>query len=120
MSSDDTHEKSLPATGLSGRGRLLRSLLASRMRLRLHVPVLSRSECPCPKAITGPNGWDPNKHWMVRDIVIRSVNGVYVLAVRFKSIKQDRRIERPEARFVANSPPSRALTRLRASLLQQP
>ena len=26
------------------------------------------------------------------------VSGVYVLAVRFKSIKQDRRIERPEAR----------------------
>ena len=60
--------------------------------------TFSRSEGPCPKAFTGPNGWDPNKHWMVRDIVIRSVNGVYVLAVRFKSIKQDRRIERPEAR----------------------
>jgi hypothetical protein len=60
--------------------------------------TFSRSECPCPKAFTGPNGWDPNKHWMVRDIVIRSVSGIYVLAVRFKSIKQDRRIERPEAR----------------------
>ena len=60
--------------------------------------TFSRSECPCPKAFTGSNGWDVNKHWTVRDIVIRSVNGVYVLAVRFKSIKQDRRIERPEAR----------------------
>jgi hypothetical protein len=60
--------------------------------------TFSRSECPCPKAFTGPHGWDPNKHWMVRDIVIRCVSGVYVLAVRFKSIKQDRRIERPEAR----------------------
>ena len=54
-------------------------------------------ECPCPKAFTGPHGWGPNKHWMVRDIVIRCVSGVcvsgvYVLAVRFKSIKQDRRI----------------------------
>ena len=54
--------------------------------------TFSRSECPCPKAFTGPHGWGPNKHWMVRDIVIRCVSGVYVLAVRFKSIKQDRRI----------------------------
>ena len=60
--------------------------------------TFSRSECPCPKAFTGPHGWDVNKHWTVRDIVIRCVSGVYVLAVRFKSIKQDRRIERPEAR----------------------
>ena len=59
--------------------------------------TFSRSECPCPKTFTGPHSWDPNKHWMVRDIVIRCVSGVYVLAVRFKSIKQDRRIERPEA-----------------------
>ena len=60
--------------------------------------TFSRSECPCPKTFTGPHAWDANKHWMVRDIVIRCVSGVYVLAVRFKSIKQDRRIERPEAR----------------------
>ena len=60
--------------------------------------TFSRSECPCPKAFTGPNAWDASKHWTVRDIVIRCVSGVYVLAVRFKSIKQDRRIERPEAR----------------------
>ena len=60
--------------------------------------TFSRSECPCPKAFTGKNAWDDSKHWMVRDIVIRCVSGVYVLAVRFKSIKQDRRIERPEAR----------------------
>ena len=38
---------------------------------------------------------------MVRDIVIRCVSGVYVLAVRFKSIKQDRRIERPASRIHA-------------------
>ena len=60
--------------------------------------TFSRLECPCPKAFTVPNAWDPNKHWMVRDIVIRCVSGVCVLAVRFKSIKQDWRIERPEAR----------------------
>ena len=95
--------------------------------------TFSRSECPCPKAFTGPHGWDVNKHWTVRDIVIRCVSGVYVLAVRFKSIKQDRRIERPEARgevphayvgaalrLMANSPPSRAITRLQAMLRQQP
>jgi hypothetical protein len=35
---------------------------------------------------------------MVRDIKIQLVAGAYVLAVRFKAIKQDRRIERPEAR----------------------
>ena len=60
--------------------------------------TFSRSECPCPKHFTGRDSWDDNKHWMVRDIVIRSIQGVYVLAVRFKAIKQDRRIERPEAR----------------------
>ena len=89
--------------------RLILSIIAS-INVSVHWEVqfafllvvmlftFSRSECPCPKAFTGPNGWDPNKHWMVRDIVIRCVSGVYVLAVRFKSIKQDRRIERPEAR----------------------
>ena len=58
----------------------------------------SRSECPCPKSWTGRESWDDDKHWMVRDIVIKLVDGVWVLAVRFKAIKQDPRIERPEAR----------------------
>ncbi len=35
---------------------------------------------------------------MVRDIAIQLVAGAYVLAICFKAIKQDRRIERPEAR----------------------
>ena len=60
--------------------------------------TFSRSECPCPKHFTGKQSWDDMKHWMVRDILIKPVQGVYVLAVRFKMIKQDRRIERPEAR----------------------
>ena len=60
--------------------------------------TFSRSECPCPKAFTGEGAWDDDKHWMVRDIVIRMVAGVWVLCVRFKAIKQDPRIERPEAR----------------------
>ena len=35
---------------------------------------------------------------MVQDILIKLVAGTYVLAVRFKKIKQDRRIERAAAR----------------------
>lgn len=62
--------------------------------------TFSRSECPCPKTFTGENAFDKAKHWTVRDIVVRLVDGVYVLAVRFKSIKQDPRIERPTARGV--------------------
>ena len=60
--------------------------------------TFSRSECPCPHAFTGPRSWDDNKHWMVRDVMIRMVQGVWVLCVRFKAIKQDPRIERPTAR----------------------
>jgi hypothetical protein len=60
--------------------------------------TFSRSECPCPKTFTGKDRWNPDKHWMVRDIAIQLVAGAYVLAIRFKAIKQDRRIERPEAR----------------------
>jgi hypothetical protein len=60
--------------------------------------TFSRSECPCPKTFTGKDRWNPDKHWMVQDIAIQLVAGAYVLAIRFKAIKQDRRIERPEAR----------------------
>lgn len=60
--------------------------------------TFSRSECPCPKSFTGKGRWEDDKHWMVRDIAVKLVDGVWVLAVRFKMIKQDRRIERPEAR----------------------
>jgi hypothetical protein len=66
--------------------------------------TFSRSECPCPKHYTGPESWDDNKHWMVRDIEIRRVAGVFVLCVRFKSIKQDPRIERPTARGDGSDP----------------
>merc|ERR1712185_862977 len=41
--------------------------------------TFSRSECPCPKTFTGRDAWDDSKHWMVRDIVIKCVLGVYVL-----------------------------------------
>ena len=66
--------------------------------------TFSRSECPCPKHFTGPDSWDPMKHWCVRDIKIALVAGVYVLAVRFKKIKQDPRIERPAARGDGSDP----------------
>lgn len=60
--------------------------------------TFSRSECPCPKHFTGEESWDDNQHWMVRDLVFRCITGIWVLAVRFKAIKQDPRIERPAAR----------------------
>ena len=60
--------------------------------------TFSRSECPCPKHFTGEESWDDDKHWMVRDIVMRKVEGLWAIAVRFKSVKQDPRIERPTAR----------------------
>ena len=66
--------------------------------------TFSRSECPCPKHFTGPESWDDNKHWCVRDIKICLVAGVWVLAVRFKAIKQDPRIERPAARGDGSNP----------------
>ena len=60
--------------------------------------TFSRSECPCPKHFTGSESWDLSKHWAVRDIVIKCVAGKNVLAVRFKAVKQDPRVERPAAR----------------------
>jgi len=62
--------------------------------------TFSRAECPCPKHFTGDDGWDDNKHWMVRDFKLaRVANSLLVaLKVRFKAIKQDPRIERPSAR----------------------
>ena len=61
--------------------------------------TFSRSECPCPKTF---DGFDPEIHWQVRDILWRVVGdvagtAVYALGVRFKGIKQDPRMERPAA-----------------------
>jgi hypothetical protein len=93
--------------------QMLEACYANRMRSRfvnfaLFLLVLyfsfSRSECPCPKNFTGPESWDPRQHWMVRDIVIKSVNGMHVLAVRFKAVKQDPRVERPAARGDGSDP----------------
>ena len=73
-----------------------------RVQFGLLVQVLyftfSRSECPCPKNFTGPDSWDATKHWQVRDFALRRRGEHWVLWVRFKAIKQDPRIERPQAR----------------------
>jgi hypothetical protein len=58
--------------------------------------TFSRSESPCPKALQGENGFDPNQHLMVQDVELRSAPSLH-LAVRLKAIKQDQRMERPEA-----------------------
>jgi hypothetical protein len=60
--------------------------------------TFSRSQYPCPKSWTGLEAFDPMVHWQVRDILIKLVRGVWVLAIRNKANKTDRRIERPEAR----------------------
>ena len=71
--------------------------------VQLHLVLLvllftfSRTECPCPKAWTGANVFDPDQHWQVRDFRLApgpSGSG-WVLWVRFKRIKQDPRVERP-------------------------
>ena len=60
--------------------------------------TFARSESPCPKSFTGAGAFDPTKHLQVRDIEVRtSPEGAAYVAVRLKSIKQDPRIERPEA-----------------------
>jgi hypothetical protein len=57
----------------------------------------ARSETPCPKAQTGENSFDPSQHLMVQDVELRSSDTSTYLAVRLKAIKQDQRVERPEA-----------------------
>ena len=60
--------------------------------------TFSRTECPCPRSFTGPDSWDPSKHWQDCDFALRRSVGQWVLWVRFKAIKQDPRLERPAAR----------------------
>ena len=61
------------------------------------IMTYSRSECPCPKSFTGRESFDASEHWCVEDIVPMLVHGVWCMGVRFKVIKQDLRVERPEA-----------------------
>lgn len=63
--------------------------------------TFSRSESPCPGAHSGPRAFDGNKHTQVCDVEVRSwvtqASRIPYVAWRLKSIKQDPRMERPEA-----------------------
>ena len=59
--------------------------------------TFARSETPCPTAYTGDGALDATKHLLVEDVRIRQHGGKSYVAVRLKSIKQDGRMERPEA-----------------------
>ena len=61
--------------------------------------TFARSESPCPKSYTGKGSFDPTKHLQVKDVEVRfdEATGSAYVAVRLKAIKQDPRIERPEA-----------------------
>ena len=65
----------------------------------------SRSECPLPKNQTGAHVFDKMQHWQVADIKLISLDGIgMVVAIRYKGIKQDARIERSEARGTTSEP----------------
>ena len=68
-----------------------------QVQLALILVVLfltfSRSE-PFPKNHTGEESFDPKSHWLVRDFTVRGFNFGYLFGVRFKTIKQDPRLER--------------------------
>ena len=59
--------------------------------------TFSRTECPCPKTFNGRDCYDPGVHFNVCDFDIRHSGGRRALFVRFRVIKQDQRVERPEA-----------------------
>ena len=58
----------------------------------------SRSECPCPKNRSGGHTFDAAQHWTVCDVEIVTHEGRLCLRVRFKKVKADPRMQRPEAR----------------------
>ena len=60
--------------------------------------TFSRSECPCPKTLSGRESFDQEEHWTVDDFDLCDMEGKKVIRARFKKIKQDKRMERPEAR----------------------
>lgn len=61
------------------------------------VFTFSRTECPCPKTYNGRDSFDEEVHWTVDDFDITFEHGRRLLWVRFKAIKQDKRMERPQA-----------------------
>ena len=65
---------------------------------QVSVFCFNRTETPCPKNFTGPQAFDPQFHWQVGDFRLRrGPRDGWVLWVRFKGFKQDRRMERPSA-----------------------
>lgn len=60
----------------------------------LYLFGFSRSEHPCPKTY---NSFDADQNAMVRDIQLVTWRGVTCIGIRLKVIKQDPRMERPEA-----------------------
>ena len=86
-------------------GRILEAVdLESFQEVQLAFIILcllytfSRTECPCPKAFSGREVYDPEVHWNVCDFDVAHMALTRVLRVRFRVIKQDPRVERPEAR----------------------
>ena len=83
-----------------------------RVRVQLGLVILtlllsfSCTECRCPKNFTGDESWDPGKHWQACDFSLRMTSGHWVMWVRFKAIKQDPRMERPQARHADPNFPS--------------
>jgi hypothetical protein len=55
--------------------------------------TFARTETPCPKTV---DGFDEDQHLQVRDV--KPEGPVFRLNVRLKRIKQDQRLERPEAK----------------------
>jgi hypothetical protein len=60
--------------------------------------TFARSESPLAKSHTGAGRFDPWKNLQVQDVKVMKVNGAACVAVRLKAIKQDPRMQRPEAR----------------------
>ena len=83
----------------AGGGCVARSRLSVFQDVQAAVLLLmllfsfARSETPCPKTA---EGLDPLQHLLVEDVVPHAIRRSHV-AMRLKRIKQDRRMERPEA-----------------------
>ena len=60
----------------------------------LYLFGFSRSEHPCPKTYTS---FDPEQNAMVQDVQVVNWRGAACIGIRLKVIKQDPRMERPEA-----------------------
>ena len=75
-------------------------LLQMGLLILVLLYTFSRTECPCPKTVNGRQNYDKEKHFRVEDFEVAQVKDTTTRAlwVRFRAIKQDPRVERPEAR----------------------